>query len=454
MVQSTVEASNPSDLETAEARIQQLLLEVEKFETLATSLQNKLDHSEVDCHELEDKIALNELENLKNCIILPPFVIFSTIPIPLPTISNNGPTPERLRVKITSSSPKIINPATPQTRPAIRCSTPAVSRRSEPILPLREPPPTSETPPSKTEPLAIPTPNPTPDHPSPRQNPVVFERTVVKVRKQVQRVENLLELKVHELTDLRDRYLKMRLKLAEVSIEEQKVSQALRNANAANDRLKNQLNDSYTVINRRDAEIRRLTNLLREIDQRVRPVMVQRVVNRMTQDERENAVLKEYRRRVAQIEMGQPAIVISRPSMPPGLKSLLDRQTRAIELWNARKNVLLEQERAQMMAILRGMRLVIPLEGESEKVVEKPLVIQKPKIITVNQMTGEGGPLEITALLPPAWKTKVRIDPNRTFQMKMVPNEEADKGVVNAALANPKLPKSLMRGVVADPILI
>jgi hypothetical protein len=287
---------------------------------------------------------------------------------------------------------------------------------------------------------------------------VLYERTLAKVRKQVDRIETLLEIKTHELFEWRDRYLKMKGNYNDALYQQEKAARDCRTALLSNESLKEQLDDAYVVINRRDAEIKRLQNLLREINQRARPVLVQTLVNRITRDERNATTMKEYRHRLAAMEMtGQPATVIPTNStvMSPGLTRLLERQTHAIDVWNARKNIIMQQERSQLLATLRGMRLAVPEETEvvaPQRASTATGVLDFTRRKASTMELPQYHPLDIRALMPPRWKTKLAIDPNRTLPMPYPPNLVYDRAVLNASLPNPPLPEGLTRGVVADPI--
>jgi hypothetical protein len=479
--QAALKSATPSDVENSDARMRQLLTELKQAEALAASLQNKLDLAELEHQKLQDTIAVKELENLRSYAFVAPFVVFdfwpSRAPLSIQPLAHS--VVERVRVKITAHSPKIVNPGTTPAPAPVRSSTPAVHRRAfpEPIRPLAALPAPHETAPSTTtapdgalpagvpqtagRPMSVPPVYESQQRPSVHRDPflsvAVYERTVAKVRKQVQRLETLLGVRIHEVIDLRDRYLKAKSTMTDALFKEQTASRDLRKANANIQDLETQLNDAYAVINRRDAEIRRLTKLLREVSQKVQPFVVQHLVHKMTQDERNAAVLKEYRRRVAQLDIsGAPAAVLSKYSMSPGMKSLIERQARAIDIWNARKNILMEQERAQLIVVLQGMRLALPEQpsspaetpGELKLVAEKSRQQHSEKKRPVASIA----PLEITALLPPPFKTRVRIDPNRSLRLPWRTNEEFDAAVLNASMPRPRLNPGLIRGVVADPV--
>jgi hypothetical protein len=268
-------------------------------------------------------------------------------------------------------------------------------------------------------------------------------------------MENELEVKTHELTNIRDQFLRFRFEFAQLKFRAEQTARASRVSAAAAERFRSQIDQAYAIIARRNDEIRELRELIAELGRRMKPLAVQSALNRMAEDEGNAASMKEYRRRVSVIEMGSPATVVAAapiaPVAPiaPGLRMFLARQERSIAMWNARKNSIMKQQREQMLLILRGMRLAIPLSPPARP--NTP-----PRIVPVAQPALDTRMVPTTIVqtclkIPPAWKARLRecAALGRTVPK---PNTEFDMGVMRTSSADPELPHQLTRGVVAVPL--
>jgi hypothetical protein len=265
-------------------------------------------------------------------------------------------------------------------------------------------------------------------------------------------MENQVENRTHEIAEIRDLYFKEKFELTQLRFQSEKASRSLRIATASTDRLQDQLKQAFAIIARREAEIKELRDLLHDISVRTAPISVQSKIHEISEDESNVTAMKEYRRRVAVTELQPPSRIVSGPPVSTGLQLLLARQTRSIEIWHARRNLILRQQREQMLSILTGMRLVVP---EILHEPPKPARVWAPLIqIPPDRHMPQQTIVQTRLLIPPGWKARFR---ERAALGRTIPKandgyEEYDKGVTRASTPNPELPVKLEDGVIGVPL--
>jgi hypothetical protein len=456
------EANNALSGQTAaeeESRISALTRELSESQRLVNSLQAKTDRLQLYARELENKAILKELEHPIQYALLSPFLIFDSFCPGPPRMSLKPadaivamppkPVSEKIRVKFTSA-PKVTIPApsaNPSThRPihsislfAPRDLVPIASDQGVVYVPDGQ---VSASRPESEQPSAS-------LSEKPIIGSIVFQKTYLNARRQLLRMENMLQLKNHELFELRDQLLRYKSQAADSRHRENQAFHDLRKARHSCAQINDELQAAYVVIGRRDTEIQELRALIAQIKRRVDPVIIQAAIHRINTDEQQTATANEYRRRVIQHEMNVTY------SISPALKAMMERQVRAMEKWHERRVSLQKKQRGELVAILEGIGLISPravqrLSSQGSRLQLRP---NTPSPARAPQIQAK--PITLTSIAHTSQRpaTQQR-GSGGTRQGYGVPTKSSDSALIRSIRPYQVLESTLARGIIGKPIPI
>jgi hypothetical protein len=267
----------------------------------------------------------------------------------------------------------------------------------------------------------------------------MFQKTVGRLQKQIQRLENALELKNHELIALRDAFMKIRTNAASTVVRAERADRELRKVTVRVVALDDKLQTAYGMIERRDAEITDLRQMMRDIQQTAQPVVVQEMLHHMSTDMANKTAMRQLR---AQLIMNE---TLKSYSVSRHLKIRIEHQMRAVRRWDDRRNELQYEQRSRLRSVLEGMQLLYTpiIKGRST-----PAAQPNTTGRTVRQL----GPIIVTSLMPPV-EDRQRTSAVRSLLEPIRMDKAADLALVNAAAAHQDIEPVLAEGVVAEPIL-
>jgi hypothetical protein len=451
----------------AESRLQAITEGAMQHQAVLVDLQNKLDTAELRSRQLENKLLLREAGQPIEYSLVSPFLIFDTCtpglpvhgmslapapverPSPPPAPSPVPPTSPREKqvvgekVRVRFSAPKVVSPVQNKRSPT-RGSTAQTPLR--PILPLQPPDQVDLV-------VARPAEGAETTYESARtsgtggspsyydenrvRSTMLLPKTMGRLQKQILRLENALELKNHELIALRDNFMKMKTNAASTVVRADRTDRELRKATGRATSLDDKLQTAYGMIERRDAEITELRQLLRDIQQSAQPVLVQEMLQHISEDRANRTAMRQLR---AQLIMNE---TLKSYSISQHLTRMMEHQMRTVRRWEDRRNEIQYEQRTRLRSVLEGMQLLYtPLVGGTSSGV-------RPN--TPGRTVRHLGPMTVTNLIPPAGELR---RPGFRSPLQPIPTDRAaDVALVNAAAGFQDIEPVLAKGVVAEPIV-
>jgi hypothetical protein len=259
-----------------------------------------------------------------------------------------------------------------------------------------------------------------------------FDRALAALKKQVLKLENQLELKNHELIDLRNQLLLVRTNATLSVLRGDRAERALQRTRDRISSLQNKLDSAYDLVTRRDAELSELRELIHELQQKAQPVLVEEMLERMSVDATNRDAMRRLR---AEIIFNES---LKAYSTSAHLTRMLERQMQSVRKWDEKRNAIQQGQRTELKLVLEGMRLLYTPLGRSTR----------PRPNSPIRTVRVSGPFVITNLTRPDMKTETVRAP---YDPGPVDNG-VDAAIINASAHVQEIEPELERGVVAEPI--
>ncbi|OHT04968.1 hypothetical protein TRFO_27412 [Tritrichomonas foetus] len=274
---------------------------------------------------------------------------------------------------------------------------------------------------------------------------VVFQKTFNNINKRIHTMENILQLKAHEMIKLRDQKNEAKQNLYRLSIQYQRIEKNLKRLQFTDQINNEKLLHAYKIIEERDLEIRQLRDLVKQLRSAAQNVTMHDIYSRLNEDQSNLAAMRAFRNQTILNEVGNAYRI------NPTLKRLAQRQAAAVSRWEKRRQDLLIQQQNHMIAVLQGLRLIDPIKARNSSPRSENVESSRSASMT-KTMKSQRGSIIITSLNA-TWSRQTGLQRNlfaKTMNTHNRPNFDESWKNVNAH--NQKIPRGLKEGVIATPL--
>lgn len=452
-----------------------------KMKDNSEELQRKLDQLELDNQQLQNKMVMKESEVPIAYSFIKPFIIFDTvIESSLPSkgftlipgknrydqtasqkvSSNDENSTEKIRVKynqtnqqqLVSGSPKLIVPKTSQARSRLTKNSASTSNKTSvnnnndlgyiDFVPVHGEDPKSLIYIKKMR---------NNDNRGyydrhPVNGNVVLQKTVTNLNRRIFSLQTILQAKAHEMIKLRDQKSEARQNLYKTAIQLQRVQKELVRSQTNSMLADEKLNKAYKIIEERDAEIRELRDLIRQLrTAAAQPALMHHVMSNIAEDQSNLAAMRAFRGQTTLNEMAKSYNVDST------LKRFAQRQMAVVKRWEKRRKDLIRQQQSHLLAVLAGMSLIASPD-KNKKLNTKN---ENPDDQINEEIVKKYSSRKAITVTPMATKNKSKKHPKKESTPNIIStnqNAEFDSSWKNANSSHPRIPDGMKDGVIAQPL--
>jgi hypothetical protein len=284
---------------------------------------------------------------------------------------------------------------------------------------------------------------------------ILYHKTVGRLAKRIQQLENLLAIRTHEVLGLQSQCRTSQTGLSREIANSAKILRECSRLTTVNHSLRSQFDAALAMISTRDAEIKELRRLIRLIQNSTHPVLTSALHMRLAEDRANLAALCYFRKGVI------AAGLRNAYAGSPVLQRMAERQIDAMARWEERRTELENEQKRRCLAVLAATHALDDAvascdAGRSQA--ELPLITRSQKQQRTTESTqgyvlGQAtkrGPLIITPLLTH------ELSPPRALTSSpkeyRSPTDLVDAKLVDANANPQQLEPELAKGLVAYPI--